>query len=172
MPRATCLAHDIRSRLPIGSCKLRRMDGSRIWWWSHVAYLRGWTKIAKLLRGVNLLAFSADLAQEADIQPDIHLWHRGLGIVVNPNVRIGRDVSIGQRVTIAGTGIGGGPPMIIGDGVVIGAGATILTRRGVPIVIGANARIGAGAIVSFDVPAGATVRGPKSTIYPANDHES
>ena len=43
----------------------------------------------------------------------------------------------------------------IGDGVVIGAGATILG----PINVGRGARIGAGSVVVKAVPAGATIVG-------------
>jgi acetyltransferase-like isoleucine patch superfamily enzyme len=43
----------------------------------------------------------------------------------------------------------------IGDGVLVGSGATVLQGRS----IGDGARIGAGAVVTHDVPAGATVVG-------------
>lgn len=144
--------------------RMPAMDAARIWWLSHAAHARGWHRVAKLLRAVNMLLFNCDLAQDADIQPDIHLWHRGLGIVIGPDVRIERNVSIAHQVTIAGKFDGRGV-MVIEEGVAIGAGAKIIGRKGYPITLGRGCRIGANAVVSFDVPAGAAVRGPKATIY-------
>lgn len=140
------------------------MNAARLWWLSHAAHKRGFRRTAKALRGLNLLAFGADLAQDAQIERDIHLWHRGIGFVVGSDVRIGRNVSIGHQVTIAGKFDGRGVT-VVEDGVAVGAGAKIIGRGGNPIVLGRGCRIGAGAIVTFDVPPGASVRGPKSQVF-------
>lgn len=62
---------------------------------------------------------------------------------------IGNNVSILHHVTLGGSGKSGGDrhPKI-GDGVLIGAGATILGN----VKIGEGAKIGAGAVVLMDVP--------------------
>ena len=53
---------------------------------------------------------------------------------------------------------------VIGDGVEFGAGAVVVG----PITVGDKALIGANAVVSKDVPAGAVVRAPRSTVTQPN----
>ena len=74
------------------------------------------------------------------------------GIVVHPDAEIGANCLFFQQVTIGY--LPGGVPRI-GDHVDIGAGARILG----PVSIGDGARIGANAVVTRDVPAGATAVG-------------
>jgi serine O-acetyltransferase len=77
------------------------------------------------------------------------------GIVIHPLVEVGPNCLIFQQVTIgAGGGSRRGVPKV-GGHVDIGAGAKILGG----ITIGDNARIGANAVVTIDVPAGATAMG-------------
>ncbi len=79
--------------------------------------------------------------------------------VIGETARIGDDVTIYQNVTLGGTnpanGIPGKRHPTISDGVIIGSGAQVLG----PITVGARARIGANAVVTRDVPAGATMVG-------------
>lgn len=72
------------------------------------------------------------------------------GIIVSHNAVIGRNCTIFHQVTV-GEGSGGAP--VIGDNVLIGAGAKIIGG----IRIGNNVRIGAGCVVVKDVPDGMTV---------------
>jgi serine O-acetyltransferase len=72
------------------------------------------------------------------------------GIVIHPNARIGVNCLIFQQVTI-GNRNGPAAPDIAGH-VDIGAGAKILG----PVRIGAHARIGANAVITTDIPGGAT----------------
>jgi sugar O-acyltransferase (sialic acid O-acetyltransferase NeuD family) len=75
-------------------------------------------------------------------------------VVLNPNVTVGHDASIGPGVVVnPGATISGG--VRIGRSVLIGAGAIVLENR----TIGEGAVVGAGAVVTRDVPAGATVVG-------------
>ena len=74
------------------------------------------------------------------------------GIVVSSGVEFGEDVVIGQQVTIGNRGGMMAAPKI-GHRVYIGAGAKILG----PLTIGDDAVVGANAVVTKDVPAGATV---------------
>lgn len=69
---------------------------------------------------------------------------------------IGNNVSILHHVTLGGTGkaVGDRHPKI-GDGVLIGAGATILGN----VLIGEGAKIGAGSVVLKDVPPRSTAVG-------------
>jgi serine O-acetyltransferase len=80
----------------------------------------------------------------------------GNGVVIGETTIIGHDVMIYQGVSLAGTGKEKGQRHpIIGNNVIIGAGAIVLGC----IRIGDNARIGAGAVVTKDVPPDTTVVG-------------
>ena len=72
------------------------------------------------------------------------------GIIVSHNAVIGKNCTIFHQVTI-GEGRGGAP--VIGNNVLIGAGAKIIGG----IRIGDNVRIGAGCTVMQDVPDNTTV---------------
>jgi serine O-acetyltransferase len=77
-----------------------------------------------------------------------------MGIVIHGNTRIGDDVVIGHQVTLGGRDLTNVAPHVE-DGVYIGAGAKILGA----VRIGRGATVGANAVVTKDVPAGATVVG-------------
>ena len=91
--------------------------------------------------------------------------------VIGETAEIGDDVTIYQCVTLGGTnptnGQGGKRHPTVRDGVIIGSGAQIIG----PIVLGEPAPIGANAVVTDDVPAGATMIGLKarSTLVPAEE---
>jgi serine O-acetyltransferase len=90
-------------------------------------------------------------------------------VVIGETAEIGDGVTIYQHVTLGGTnpadGIGGKRHPTIGDNVIVGSGAAVLG----PIQIGARARIGANAVVTRDVPEGATMVGipARSTLVSA-----
>ena len=79
-----------------------------------------------------------------------YLPHGLNGIIVSNDAVIGKQCTLYHQVTIGG-GNGGSP--VIGDNVMIGAGAKIIG----PVKIGNNVRIGAGCVVAIDVPDNATV---------------
>lgn len=87
-------------------------------------------------------------------------------VVIGETAEIGDDVTMYQGSTLGGTnptnGVGGKRHPTIGDGVIVSLGAAILG----PIHVGAGARIGANAVVTKDVPEGATMVGipAKSTL--------
>ena len=70
------------------------------------------------------------------------------GCLIDHDCELGVAVQFGPGVTLPGG-------VIVEDGAFIGAGATILPGRR----IGAMATVGAGAVVTKDVPPGATVAG-------------
>jgi len=89
--------------------------------------------------------------------------------VIGETAEIGDNVTIYQCVTLGGTnpanGIPGKRHPTLCDNVIVGSGAQILG----PITVGARARVGANAVVTDDVPEGATMIGLKarSTLVPA-----
>lgn len=95
------------------------------------------------------------IRSQTDIGPGLYIGHTGV-IRIHPNAKIGKNLSIGQCVTIGekGPGHGAGVPTI-GDNVYIGVGAKVLGG----ITIGNNVKIGANAVVIADVPDNSTVVG-------------
>lgn len=79
-----------------------------------------------------------------------HLPHGLNGIIVSHNAVIGENCTILHQVTI-GEGRGGAP--VIGNNVLIGAGAKVIGK----VRIGNNVKIGAGCVVMQDVPDDTTV---------------
>ncbi|MFC4307843.1 hypothetical protein ACFPN2_02010 [Steroidobacter flavus] len=104
--------------------------------------------LSKLIR----VLFNSDI--HCRLPADVHMPHP-YGIVLHRQAVIGHRVTIMQQVMI---GSRDGDPNIapvIGDDVVIGAGARILGD----VRIGKGATIGANAVVTRDIPPGATVVG-------------
>ncbi|MDP3549475.1 MAG: serine O-acetyltransferase EpsC [Novosphingobium sp.] len=89
--------------------------------------------------------------------------------VIGETAEIGDNVTIYQCVTLGGTNPANGVPgkrhPTLSDNAIIGSGAQILG----PITVGPRARVGANAVVTDDVPEGATMVGLKarSTLVPA-----
>jgi serine O-acetyltransferase len=88
--------------------------------------------------------------------------------VIGETAEIGDNVTIYQCVTLGGTNPANGVPgkrhPTLQDNAIIGSGAQILG----PITVGQRARVGANAVVTEDVPEGATMVGLKarSTLVP------
>ena len=79
--------------------------------------------------------------------------------VIGETAEIGDDVTLYQNVTLGGTdpanGIAGKRHPTLADGVIVGSGAQVLG----PVHVGPRARVGANAVVTKDVPEGATMVG-------------
>jgi serine O-acetyltransferase len=91
------------------------------------------------------------IGRSADFGPGFVLIH-SQGVVINTGVRGGSNVLIEHQVTI---GAEKQQAPVLGDDVFIGAGAKILGA----VRIGNHVKIGANAVVTKDVPDGATVVG-------------
>lgn len=98
------------------------------------------------------LLMGAELPPTFSAPAPLKLPHGGRGVIVHPDSSIGRNSMIFHRVTLAGTG--SGTPSI-GPDVTIGVGACLIG----PVRVGAGAKIGANAVVTHDVPPGATAVG-------------
>ncbi|XP_057976825.1 serine acetyltransferase 5-like [Malania oleifera] len=99
--------------------------------------------------------FAVDVHPAATMGKGVLLDH-ATGVVIGETAVVGNNVSILHQVTLGGTGktVGDRHPKI-GDGVLIGAGATVLGN----VKIGEGAKIGAGSVVLSDVPPWTTAVG-------------
>ncbi|WP_434984392.1 serine O-acetyltransferase [Vreelandella zhaodongensis] len=80
----------------------------------------------------------------------------GMGVVIGETALVGNDVTLYQGVTLGGTSWNKGKRHpTLEDGVIVGAGAKILG----PFTVGAGAKVGSNAVVTKEVPPGATVVG-------------
>ncbi|HEV2361508.1 MAG TPA: serine acetyltransferase [Acidimicrobiales bacterium] len=113
---------------------------------------------AKALRLAYRPVRSLDLACRS-IGPGLFVAH-GDSTILNAE-SIGRNCFIHQRVTIGWDYRSERSP-ILGDGVFVGTGASVLGA----VTIGDGARIGANAVVLCDVPAGYTAVGVPAKLLP------
>uniref|UniRef100_A0A7I4FUP5 serine O-acetyltransferase n=1 Tax=Physcomitrium patens TaxID=3218 RepID=A0A7I4FUP5_PHYPA len=129
------------------SCQAQRV--------AHRLWNQGRHSLALAIQSRVSEVFQVDIHPAARIGSGV-LFDHATGLVVGETAVIGNNVSILHHVTLGGTGaVGGDRHPKIGDGVLIGAGATILGN----ISIGAGAKIGAGSIVLIDVPPHTTAVG-------------
>ena len=127
--------------------------------------------VARIVNHIARLLTAIDIHPGAVIGRNFFIDH-GF-VVIGESAEIGDDVTIYQHVTLGGTnpanGIPGKRHPTIADGVIIGSGAQVLG----PITVGPRARIGANAVVTRDVPEGATMVGipARQTLLDAEDYK-
>ena len=127
-------------------------------------YREGFKRCAKFLYWIYRIVFNIDIPCTVRIGKLLRLPHYGMGVVVHPNTIIGDNVTMYHQVTIGARGRKWN--VVIGDNVLIGAGAKILGS----ITIGNNVNIGANAVVLDSVPDNATVAGIPAKIVSTNNH--
>ncbi len=122
---------------------------------SHKLWHLGFKWLARTLSTFSRWVTGVEIHPGARIGRRFFIDH-GMGVVIGETAEIGDDVTLYHGVTLGGTSWNKGKRHpTLEDGVVVGAGAKILG----PFVVGANARIGSNAVVTKEVPAGATVVG-------------
>ncbi|VWX51923.1 serine O-acetyltransferase EpsC [Novosphingobium sp. 9U] len=131
--------------------------------WHKVAHRLFKARLFFLARAINHMSrmFTAiDIHPGATIGRNFFIDH-GFSVIGETAV-IGDNVTIYQCVTLGGTNPTNGRPgkrhPTLEDNVILGSGAQILG----PITVGRRARIGASAVVTEDVPEGATMIGVKA----------
>ena len=116
--------------------------------------------LARLVNHIARFFTAIDIHPGAKIGRHLFIDH-GFTVIGETAV-IGDNVTIYQCVTLGGTnptnGIGGKRHPTLMDNVIVGSGAQLIG----PIVVGSRARIGANAVVTDDVPEGATMVGVKA----------
>jgi serine O-acetyltransferase len=116
-----------------------------------------WFFAARLVNHWSRWATAIDIHPGAKIGRNFFIDHGFT--VIGETAEIGNDVTIYQCVTLGGTapdnGVAGKRHPTVLDGAIIGSGAQVLG----PITVGKRSRIGANAVVTKDVPEGATMVG-------------
>jgi serine O-acetyltransferase len=136
------------------------MSPETLWRLSIALHRKGHRRLAKRVKQLNSVLYHNSLASGAQVGDDLYLGHHGLGVVVHDNVEIGERVKIWQNVTLAVRAPQApSHKIVIEDDVMIGANAVVITPLHQGLRIGSGARVGAGAVVTRDVPPGATVVG-------------
>lgn len=115
---------------------------------AHVLWNEGRQVLAVALQSRISEVFAVDIHPAAKIGEGILVDH-GTGLVIGETAVVGNRVSLMQGVTLGGTGkeVGDRHPKI-GQGALVGAGATILGS----ITVGEGAMIVAGSVVLKNVP--------------------
>lgn len=122
---------------------------------AHWNLSQGNKDVALYLQSRSSQVFQTDINPAAQFGKGVFLDH-ATGLVVGETAAVGNDVSILHGVTLGGTGkeMEDRHPKIR-DGVLLGAGATVLGN----IEVGQCSRIAAGSMVIKDVPKNVTVAG-------------
>jgi serine O-acetyltransferase len=111
----------------------------------------GLSPLAMVFNKLNTILGQCIIGRGANFGPRFVMIH-SQGVVINSSVRGGSNVFIEHQVTI---GAEKQQAPVIGDNIFIGAGAKILGS----VRIGNDVKVGANAVVTKDVPDGATVVG-------------
>jgi len=122
---------------------------------AHLLHVLGLPFVPRLLSQVARFVTGVEIHPGAVIDSGLFIDH-GMGVVIGETAVVGRDVLLFHGVTLGGVDARSGRRHpLLGDGVVVGAGAKVLG----PVEVGAGARIGAQSVVLSDVPPGATAVG-------------
>lgn len=113
-------------------------------------YLWHWVKLKKLQFKLHFAIYPNTIGA------GFRIYHVGGYVHVGPNVKIGKNCTMVGGVVFGNkTEVEDDRPVRVGDNCYIGINAKILG----PVIIGDNVTIGANAIVTKDIPNGATVIG-------------
>jgi serine O-acetyltransferase len=122
---------------------LNAVDFYRVGHWFHRHQV---PVLPRVCYWLNFLLFSSAVPSSCEIGRGSRFAYGGIGVVIHARCRIGRDVLIGQNVTLGGS-FGSGVPTV-GDNVFIGPGVRIIGE----VKVGSNVVLGANAVVIEDVP--------------------
>src|SRR5690606_13861411 len=122
---------------------------------AHWLWRRGLKLLARLVSHISRWLTGIEIHPGAKIGRRFFIDH-GMGVVIGETAEIGDDVTLYHGVTLGGTTWNKGKRHpTLADGVVVGAGAKVLG----PFTVGAGAKVGSNAVVTKEVPPGATVVG-------------
>ncbi len=134
---------------------------------AHSLWTSGWKWLARLVSNFGRWMTGIEIHPGARIGRRFFIDH-GMGIVIGETAEIGDDVTLYQGVTLGGTTWNKGKRHpTLGNNVVVGAGAKVLG----PFTVGEGAKVGSNAVVTKEVPPGATVVGIPGRIIMREDTE-
>ena len=135
---------------------------------SHWLWVHDWKWLARMSSNLGRWLTGVEIHPGAKIGRRFFIDH-GMGIVIGETAEIGDDVTLYHGVTLGGTSWNKGKRHpTLEDGVIVGAGAKILG----PFTVGAGAKIGSNAVVTREVPPGATAVGiPGRVIVKSSDEQ-
>lgn len=134
---------------------------------AHGLWTSGWKWLARLVSNFGRWMTGIEIHPGARIGRRFFIDH-GMGIVIGETAEIGDDVTLYQGVTLGGTTWNKGKRHpTLGNNVVVGAGAKVLG----PFTVGEGAKVGSNAVVTKEVPPGATVVGIPGRIIMREDSE-
>ncbi|WP_324272539.1 serine O-acetyltransferase [Pseudomonas aeruginosa] len=134
---------------------------------AHGLWTSGWKWLARLVSNFGRWMTGIEIHPGARIGRRFFIDH-GMGIVIGETAEIGDDVTLYQGVTLGGTTWNKGKRHpTLGNNVVVGAGAKVLG----PFAVGEGAKVGSNAVVTKEVPPGATVVGIPGRIIMREDSE-
>jgi serine O-acetyltransferase len=148
-PAVRSTAEALLCHLPLHAIWVHRL--------AHAIHVRlGWMLLPRLLSTLARIVTAVEIHPAARIGERFFIDH-GAGVVIGETAQIGDDCVLFHNVTLGGTGKHHGKRHpSVGNGVLIGTGATLLG----PIRVGDGAKIGAGSFVHMcDVPAHCTAVG-------------
>jgi serine O-acetyltransferase len=127
---------------------------------AHALWRRRWLVLARFISSLGRMLTGIEIHPGATIGRRLFIDH-GMGVVIGETTEIGDDVTLYQGVTLGGTKLHRGKRHpTLEDGVIVSAGAKVLGG----FTVGKGARIGPNAIVRTEVPPGARVVAPRSTV--------
>jgi len=138
--------------------------------WGHRLSHRLWMSRLYLL--ARIISQLTRFLTGVEIHPGARIGRRffidhGMGVVIGETAVIGDDVMLYHAVTLGGTtSVPGKRHPTLGNGVVVGTGASILG----PVVIGPDSVVGAHAVVLTDAPAGSLLTGIPATVRSRTRH--
>jgi serine O-acetyltransferase len=122
---------------------------------AHSLWLRDVPLLPRLISQFSRFLTLIEIHPGATIGEGFFIDH-GAGVVIGETTEIGKNCTLFQGVSLAGTGKETGKRHpTLGDNVFVGAGSKILGS----VKIGNDVKIGAGSVVVQDVPANSTVVG-------------
>lgn len=126
-----------------------------LWALSRSLHQRGWCFLARGVKTVNWFLHKCLLPAEAVVGEGVVLEHYALGIVLHPQVTIGKGCRIYHHVTLAAESpIGSEHRIIVGDGVTVGAHSVVVARANTTLCLGDGSTLGAGSVLTRDLPPG------------------
>ena len=122
---------------------------------AHRLWKAQWFGSARFLSHISRFLTGIEIHPAARLGPGLFIDH-GMGVVIGETAEVGRNVTLYQGVSLAGTSLKREKRHpTLGDNVVVGAGAKIIGG----FKIGDNSRIGAGSVVVREVPPNSVVVG-------------